>query len=374
MSLSQFITTTEDLAQLCQQFAKEPMVAVDTEFVWTRTYFPNLGIIQMGTGVDSAYIIDTVAIEDSTPLKELMEDKNVVKIFHDAGQDMAIINRYTGGTMHNIFDTQFACGFTGMGASLSLQKMIAALEGVELEKGATRTDWLKRPLDMVQVEYALDDVRYMVQCAKKLKKRAQERETDTLMQMAFDEMSASDVFNFEYGVKRHFKKIASRLKNRESVDRAYRLGLWLEETARTKNKPREHVLRKEIINELAGSDITTIAAIDRANFLNDRIKNSLAVELVEALNGKETAPEEWALNLKRPKPDSEGLKKLIEKYGVYIKAYIATFDIESVLVMNKATTTGLVRKYAMTNTFPELSGWRGELINKESIHFLNEND
>lgn len=369
MALPTMITTEKDLQELCAILAESSRIAVDTEFVWTRTYFPHLGTVQLGSDPEHVFIVDAVAIKDPTALKELMANETVMKIFHDAGQDIAIVNRWTGGETVNVFDTQFASGFTGMGASMSLQKMTKELVDVELEKGATRTDWLKRPLDPVQVSYALDDVRYMPECSRLLEERAEKRGTLALMQQAFTEMASSDVFSFERGLKRHFNKCAGRLRH-QHIDKAYRLVLWLEEMARKLNKPREHVLRKEILVQLATSSFATLDEMKKAPFVNERLFGQFGQELLDILHGEERAPKEWVDDLRRPKPDTPEMKVLIDAYGKFIKNHIASFDIDSVLVMNKAKMTNIVRRYARHNEPVQLKGWRGELVNKASADFF----
>src|SRR5690606_36847972 len=117
-----------------------------------------LGIVQVGFSEDDVYLVDAAAL-DLSPLGVVLEDPAIVRILHDAQQDLLVLRRATGAYPRNIFDTQLAAGFVGLSASVSLADLVQALFGVTLPKTATRTDWLRRPLSDEQVAYALDDVR-----------------------------------------------------------------------------------------------------------------------------------------------------------------------------------------------------------------------
>ncbi len=155
------ISTKETLISTLNNLANAKCIAIDTEFYWEKTYYPVLALIQISTDRDTHYLIDAAAIEDISSLGQILSDKNSVKILHDARQDLTILRRATGAYPRNIFDTQCAAGFAGLSSTLSLGELIKTVLGVELMKSATRTNWLKRPLTDHQINYAIDDVRYL---------------------------------------------------------------------------------------------------------------------------------------------------------------------------------------------------------------------
>jgi ribonuclease D len=168
------ITSAGALQSLVDRARRVDHVALDTEFVWERTYYPRLGLIQLGFGRNEVHLVDAPAV-DLKPLGELLADSAVIKILHDAEQDLAILSRHTGAEPANIFDTQLAAGFVGLTATISLQALVVALTGIQLTKGATRSDWLQRPLSGEQVEYAREDVRYLPAVYEALIRRLEER-------------------------------------------------------------------------------------------------------------------------------------------------------------------------------------------------------
>ncbi len=140
------IDTPDALAALISRARQQPCVAVDTEFVWERTYYANLGVVQVGWSKDETHLIDTVALGGQLhPLGWLLEDAEVRKVFHDAPQDLQILHRATGAHARNVFDTRIAAGFAGLGGTLSLQRLLRATVGVDLPKTESRTNWLQRP-------------------------------------------------------------------------------------------------------------------------------------------------------------------------------------------------------------------------------------
>ena len=86
------ISTTEALANVVRRACEAGAIGVDTEFIWDRTYYPTLGLIQIGFPDGECQLIDAPEIEDLSPLAELMSDPDTVKILHDAQQDLSLIH------------------------------------------------------------------------------------------------------------------------------------------------------------------------------------------------------------------------------------------------------------------------------------------
>lgn len=162
-----FIQTTEELNLLCQRLADHQFVTVDTEFIREKTYWPQLCLIQIAS-IDEAVCIDPLAKGiDLQPLFELMQNKNVVKVFHAARQDIEIFYHLNAKTPFPVFDTQLAAMVCGFGESVSYQNLVQKLLGIELDKSMRFTDWSRRPLSEKQIRYALADVTHLRDIYKK---------------------------------------------------------------------------------------------------------------------------------------------------------------------------------------------------------------
>jgi ribonuclease D len=145
-------------------------VALDTEFVFERTYRPRLGIVQIAVAGEIA-LVDAVRIPDLSALGPLLADSGRRKLLHSGSGDVPILRRAGGAEMRGLLDTQIAAAFAGLGGSLSYAALVKALLGVELGKHETRTDWLRRPLSPDQLRYAGEDVEYLPAVAADLEER-----------------------------------------------------------------------------------------------------------------------------------------------------------------------------------------------------------
>lgn len=158
----QWITANEDLAQLCRQCRTKPAVALDTEFVRTRTLHAQLGLIQIYDG-ETLALVDPLEVTDLSPLWQLIADKNVVKVLHSASEDLEIFAHRGGVIPQPLFDTQVAGVLLNLGGAMGYGKLVKHYLDLDLDKGEARTDWLARPLSEAQLTYAAADVYYLLQ-------------------------------------------------------------------------------------------------------------------------------------------------------------------------------------------------------------------
>ncbi|WP_407646764.1 ribonuclease D [Fluctibacter halophilus] len=165
-----FIRSNAALADYCQKASHKDAIAVDTEFVRTRTLYPQLGLIQLYDG-EQLVLVDPLDIDDFEPLVALLVDPTVVKVLHSCSEDLETFWHALGVTPAPIFDTQFAACLAGMGATLGYANLVEAMLGIQVDKGESRTDWLARPLSEQQCDYAAYDVWYLYQLYPELKAR-----------------------------------------------------------------------------------------------------------------------------------------------------------------------------------------------------------
>ena len=152
-----FIESDATLREFCQTAARQGRLAIDTEFVWTRTYYPELGLVQLSWDQEHSALVDALAISDPSPLREVIADPSVVKILHEAASDLPILRRWCGVMPVRVFDTRIGAGFCGLTTSVSLSGLLDSQLGVTLAKTETRTNWLQRPLSPTQLQYAAED-------------------------------------------------------------------------------------------------------------------------------------------------------------------------------------------------------------------------
>ena len=140
---------------------KSSFIALDTEFISGKQAKTILSIIQVGLSAEDIYLIDVLAFDDLSILKPSLESENIVKILHDAGQDLGLIATVSKAVPRNIFDVKLAARLLGRGENYSLSEIVWNHCGVRLSKGQQRSNWLRRPLSPAQIKYAMMDVVYL---------------------------------------------------------------------------------------------------------------------------------------------------------------------------------------------------------------------
>ncbi|MBP7587634.1 MAG: ribonuclease D [Thermoanaerobaculia bacterium] len=227
-------------------------VALDTEFVFERTFRPRLGLIQIAAGGEIA-LVDTVRIADLSPLAALLTAPNVRKIVHSGSGDVPILRRATGASPQPLFDTQIAAAFAGLGPSLSYAALIRELFAVELPKHETRTDWLRRPLSTDQLRYAAEDVEQLEAAATELERRLRElgRLEWALEDSAELSLLESDAADASVAWRR-VKGLDRLPPHGRAVARA--LAAWREREADRLDLARSFLLRDETLLALARRD------------------------------------------------------------------------------------------------------------------------
>ncbi|TCP93459.1 ribonuclease D [Cricetibacter osteomyelitidis] len=157
----QLIDNDKDLLTVCRQAEQKSAVALDTEFIRIRTYYPKLGLIQLYDG-DDVNLIMPENIQDFSPFIALLANKQVTKILHSCSEDLEVFHHYFKQLPQPMVDTQIVANFLGFGNSTGFAALVNHYFQLELDKGASRTDWLARPLSEKQLNYAAADVWYLL--------------------------------------------------------------------------------------------------------------------------------------------------------------------------------------------------------------------
>ena len=155
------ITDNTSLLEICNLAQQQSAVALDTEFMRVSTYFPKLGLIQLYDG-ERVSLIDPLAITDFSPFVALLSNPKVLKILHSCSEDLLVFLQEFDELPRPMIDTQIMARFLGLGTSAGLAKLAKQYLNVEIDKGATRTNWIKRPLSDIQLQYAAGDVWYLL--------------------------------------------------------------------------------------------------------------------------------------------------------------------------------------------------------------------
>ncbi len=162
MSEFTLIEHRKTLEDACAEWSAADVLALDTEFMRVKTYFPSLCLVQIRTESEGrTFLLDSLAVDDLGPLETLIRNERVDTIIHSFRQDLEALDTRIDAMPGSLFDTQIAAAFCGLGDQVSYASLVKTVTGTVLPKAHTRADWSRRPLPEEQMSYAADDVRYL---------------------------------------------------------------------------------------------------------------------------------------------------------------------------------------------------------------------
>jgi len=366
------VQTPEALASLVERAAQAGCIGLAPEFVWEQTYHPALGIVQIALSEMEVFLVDAPAISDLSPLGKMLTDRTVVKIIHDAQQDLTILRRATGAFPQNVFDTRLAAGFVGMGSTISLENLLREALGVKLPKTETRTDWLKRPLSERQIEYAMDDVRHLPALREMLLSGARDRGRERWLEQELALYDDRALYR-EPDPREQFRRIkgAGKLEPRRLAI-LRELAAWREEEARRRGLPRMWIVSDEILMNLAKHRPRNTPELRRIKGISEKEIESYGGAMVRAINEGFAMPSDrWPQVEERPKED-EAFGARVDLVLAFMKGKGIEAGVDPALVASRAEITGLVREgpAAAPERHSVLRGWRREFIGEEMLRLL----
>ncbi|MDA0337410.1 MAG: HRDC domain-containing protein [bacterium] len=366
------IETVPEMVTRLEEARKLGKVAVDTELVWESTFYPALGVVQVGVSREGCYLLDAVALSGQlAPLGDLLADTATVKILHDAVQDMTILRNATraSGTTAppaNLFDTRIAAGFVGLASTISLRDLLVELVDVELDKSETRTDWLQRPLAQNQVGYAEDDVRYLVDAHDELVHRAEAGGVGEWMRQEMATLNDPELYE-ERDPREEFRRVKGFGKMRGLELAALReLTAWREQAARDLDRPRGRVASDKLLLFLAQRQPTELEAFDEVRSFRRRDIDRHGQDIIDAVRrARDLDESEWPSGPPHQRHDRQ-LETRCRAAMERMREVAEARGIDPALVGTRSDLRGLVRegpeKESPANRLTR--GWRWELVGK----------
>ena len=358
------ITETGDLAAFCKRLEGAPYVAVDTEFLREKTYWPKLCLVQIAYK-DEAAAIDPLAAEiDLGPLFDLMDDQRVLKVFHSASQDMEVFFSVSGRVPLPIFDTQVAAMVAGYGEQVGYATLASQIAGVTLDKSSQLTDWSLRPLSDRQIAYALADVTHLCTIYEDLEDRLEESGRSSWVS---EEMEAlTDLDSYRTDPRDAYRRVRIRRPSRKALAILREVVAWREEAAQQRNLPRNWVVRDDALVEIATHAPQTEAELSRVRGLRgNAAKGRDGRALLEAVRrALDTPKSEWP-ELPPRRPLIRGHETLVALLQTLLKLRCEDHDVAPKLV---ATRDELDRIATTDNPdLRPLKGWRRELFGEDAL-------
>lgn len=355
-SIPTVITRGPALEAAAARLARAPRLALDTEFLRERTYLAELALIQL-SDFTHIELVDPLTELDLAPLVALLRDAALTKVLHAARQDIEVLLPLTGVPLAPLVDTQIAAALLGMPAQIGYGDLIARELGHTLEKSQARTDWTRRPLSRAQLEYAADDVRWLLPLAERLEERLAAR--GRLGWLAEDCAALADP-----GLYRADPADAwQRLKGIESLapaeqQRLRSLAAWRELRAARRNLPRGWVLADEALRAIGRAAPADVAALKALGVMPPSAADKLGPDIIAELARAAGLPLEGLLQRADARPSREE-QALTRRLSERLRAVALELDVAPEVL---ATQRDL-RRIARGDPLPAvLRGWRARVL------------
>jgi ribonuclease D len=384
LSETRFITDAGGVRRLAQDLGGEPVISLDTEFLTERSYYPRLCLIQIGTPRLLA-TVDPLACDDLSPLAELLAGP-IILLLHAGAQDLAILRRRLGHLPEKVFDTQIAAAFLGFGYSISYMRLVESCCGVKLTRSRAYTDWARRPLDDDQLQYALDDVRYLEPIYERLSKEMNKRGRLTWVEDEF--RLARDVALHDPDPREQWRRLSGmRATRRRELSVLRELTAWREEEARRRDRPRQHIVPDRVLLEIGRSTPRRVADLEGMRGLHPREQKRSGTAIIAAVEAGLAAPEDTLPSPRRRSrldadPDVGVAAALAD---TYMKTRARELDLAPQLLANRKDLEAIIRLMAENRGAPPeagtdtrgeppirlLNGWRREVAGNDVMRLLS---
>lgn len=359
------ITTTEELRSFVERMLNEKVIAIDTEFMREKTYYAKLCLIQIANGDGEATLIDPLSIKDLSPLRELMSNEDITKVFHAGGQDLEIFYQVLGCPVAPHFDTQSAAALLGYRDQIGYGALVQGELGVALSKADSFTDWARRPLEESQLSYAQDDVIYLARMYPGIIEKLQTLGRLDWLDKEFRERETSAYFELDWdNLFRRVKKVSALSRRQLAVARE--ITIWRERIAQQRDIPKKWVC----------SDETLIEVARRMPLVLDKLKSIRGVSplllknsntLFEAvLKGKEVPDDKLPEIKKRPKP-VEDLESRVDLMMALVRQRAKDNNIATTLLASRSDLEYFAENCEDSRL---LQGWRKSMIGDELVSLL----
>lgn len=361
-----YISTYEELSAFCERAARFDAIAVDTEFLRERTYHPRLCLVQVATP-DECVVIDVIAIDNLAPLAILMRDEGTVKVLHACSQDMEVLNYTLGALPAPIFDTQVAAAFLGERMQTSYNGMVHAFCGVTLPKSESLTDWSRRPLTPEQIEYALDDVRYLIKAYDVIMERL---DKSGRASWVLDEIKPlTDRSHYVVDRRVAFKRV-KRVNSltRRQLAVARELAAWREARAEYSNIPRKWLMSDEVLIALSKRPPHDAASLRRVRGTEQLSDADVAGALSVIARGESCPADKYPFIARTHKPASPELESVIDLMYALIRLVGERSGVATAMI---ASRDDLVDYVDHPQDSPLREGWRFELVGTLIDDLLN---
>jgi ribonuclease D len=361
-------------------------VALDTEFMGEGRYRTLLCLIQLAIP-QSAETQESIVILDPleealewTPLTSILADPAIQVVVHAGRQDIALIRRRLKTEISNVFDTQIAAGFAGMGAQSSYESLLGEALGLRVAKTASFTRWDARPLSAEQQAYAREDVLHLLELASELERRLTAlgrlgwaREECEPLAHSSDERVPEAIFE-------RLPRVGGLSASARPIARE--LVQWREQTAERQDRPVQSVLGDAALMEIAKRRPSSRAQLERIRGVGANGAGRRADELLGVVRLGTERPADPAPELARApgtKPDDAPLVALAEalvrararEARLAYELLASRADLQAIVAARRVEGAASKEREHQQEHVRTLRGWRRQLVGEELLELLD---
>ena len=366
MTPIQYIDTPEQLATLCEQIKKEPWLALDTEFLREKTYYPKFCLLQIATP-EWVACIDPIALPQLESLFDAIYNPAIVKVFHSCRQDLEIFFQWTGKLPSPIFDTQVAAPLLGFQDNPGYAMLVSSLLSVNLNKAHTRADWSKRPLTEAELEYAADDVIYLCQIYQIMVQKLTALGRIDWLKNDFAELTNPALYKVDPETAWFKIKGKNKLTGKQ-LSIIQTLAQWREKIAQAEDRPKSWLLRDELLFDLAKLQPETVQELANVRGINERSVNRYGKELCQLITAAKNRPPVPLHEKDRSAKKSQQEEAILDILTALVRVRAEENALNPTILASRKDLEELLSNDDVE--CPLLHGWRYTMAGKELVGLL----
>ncbi|MEJ2142548.1 MAG: ribonuclease D [Gammaproteobacteria bacterium] len=360
-----FIDDNNSLVEFCKLISNETVLALDTEFIREKSYYPKLCLVQIAAGEHLA-CIDPLAITNLEPLLDLLYDTGKTKVLHAARQDLEIFYQLRKRLPQPIFDTQIAATLLGFNDQIGYANLIQKMLGVQLDKDQARTDWAQRPLNDKQIHYAANDVRYLSQIYPVMVEKLTAQNRVDWLSADFNELVDTALYDID--PDKTWRRVSghTRLKPRQLVI-LQALAAWREKTAIKHDRPRRWILADDVLINLAQQIPQDMKQLEKIRGMKPGTVEKFGETIIKTILDAKQIPEEQWPKLPAWKRSTPQQEALIDLCMAYLKQLALQNNISPGILSNRKDMEKLITG---DHNISILQGWRKQLVGQPLLSLL----
>ena len=367
--MHKFITQQADLDTVLALMAQGSVYGLDTEFIKVDTFWPKLGVFQINVN-NHIFLLDGTTLDLAHFWQKIFAAQQ--NIFHACSEDIDLIYHYADKQpLVNVFDTQVALSFLGHGLQVSYQNALKLILNIDIDKDQTRSDWLARPLSAAQIEYAANDVLYIMQLADELKAELEAK--NLYGYMLEDCQHLTQEIALETPQEKLYTDVGNYRHSRKQLMQLQQLSVWREEMVKAVNQPRSFILKNSTLNDLVETNPKNIFQLSGIKDIRQNVIREHGKTILDLLKFIPEA-NEWPLRLARPiRHSSQGITQAVDELIEHIAQQCA---VPKEVLMRKRWLNALYQHVVFhgdeQNLPAYLLGWRYEILTKPLIELLKK--